>query len=217
MRRLAVLLVAAGSLVPPSWVLAQQPAAARNELDSFMQQVLARRDDNWKKLQQYILDETERAELRGPGEALIWGEKREYVWYLREGFFVRSPVRFNGVTIGERDREKYEQTFLRRAKQRENRSNERENGASAAPTAPSDVQSLIRQTREPQFVSSAYFLRFKFENGRYAVVGRETIDNGEVLRIEYYPTQLFSDAPGTRTEARRNQATGRTPKGTIWR
>ena len=53
-----------------------------------MQQVLARRDDNWKKLQQYILDEQERAELRGPGGALVWGEKRDYTWYVRDGYFV---------------------------------------------------------------------------------------------------------------------------------
>src|ERR1044072_7119134 len=30
---------------------------AQTDLDAFMRQVLARRDDNWKKLQQYILDE----------------------------------------------------------------------------------------------------------------------------------------------------------------
>ena len=66
-------------------------APGPSDLDSFMQQVLARRDDNWKKLQQYVLDEQERAEIRGPAEALIWGEKREYTWYLRDGYFIRSP------------------------------------------------------------------------------------------------------------------------------
>jgi hypothetical protein len=188
-----------------------QPAAPSAELDTFMSQVLVRRDDNWKKLQQYILDEQERADFRGPGEMLLWGEKREYLWYLREGFFVRSPVRFNGVTISQGDREKAEQDFLKQARERENRAKEKDTSASAAP-APSDVQSFIQQTREPQFVSSAYFLQFKFESGRYALVGREKIDGREVLRIEYYPTKLFSDKPETRAEARGNQATGRTSK-----
>jgi len=50
----------------------------------------------------------------------------------------------------------------------------------------------IRQTREPQFISSAYFLRFKFEEGKYALVGRETLDGREVLRVEYYPARMFS-------------------------
>ena len=76
---------------------AQAPAPTA-ELDAFMAQVLARRDENWKKVQQYILDEEERVEFRGPGEILLWGAKREYLWYPRDGFFVRSPVRFNGVT-----------------------------------------------------------------------------------------------------------------------
>ena len=77
---------AAMTLATPS--SAQTTAAKPNELDTFMAQVLARRDDNWKKLQQYILDEQEHAELRGPGAMLLWGDKREYVWYLRDGYFV---------------------------------------------------------------------------------------------------------------------------------
>ena len=37
------------------------PAAGQNressDLDAFMARVLARRDDNWKRMQQYVLDE----------------------------------------------------------------------------------------------------------------------------------------------------------------
>src|SRR2546430_7791282 len=94
-------------------------AAAPSDLDAFMKQVLARRDDNWKKLQQYILDEREQIELRGTGRQPIWGEDREYTWYIRDGYFVRSPLRFNGVAIGEDDRRKYETEFLERQKRRE--------------------------------------------------------------------------------------------------
>ena len=74
---------------------------AENDLDAFMKQVVARRDDNWKKLQQYIFDEREQLEMRGPNRVPIWGERREYTWYIRDGFFVRSPVKFNGVAIPE--------------------------------------------------------------------------------------------------------------------
>ena len=52
---------------------------------------------------------------------------------------------------------------------------------------PADVQGLIQQTREPQFVSSAYFLRFKFEQGRYALVGRESFDDRQVLANRVLP------------------------------
>jgi len=41
--------------------------AAQTDLDAFMQQVLARRDDNWKKLQQYVLDEREVIALKRSG------------------------------------------------------------------------------------------------------------------------------------------------------
>jgi hypothetical protein len=190
-------------------IVSAQAASPTAELDAFMAQVLTKRDENWKKVQQYILDEQERVELRGPGETLLWGAKREYMWYPRDGFFVRSPVRFNGVTISESEREKYEQKFLGRAKNRDERARERgkETEGTADPP-PSDLQSLIQQTREPQFVSSAYLLKFKFESGRYALVGREEIEHRVVLRIEYYPTRLFSDEPETRAEARANQAAG---------
>ena len=95
--------------------------AAQTDLDAFMREVLARRDDNWKKLQQYVLDEREQMELRGPGRIPIWGERRDYTWYIRDGFFVRSPVKFNGVTISEPERREFEDTYLRRMKARDKR------------------------------------------------------------------------------------------------
>ena len=45
----------------------------------------------------------------------------------------------------------------------------------------------------PRFVSEAYFMDFKFEPGNYYLAGREKLEGQEVLRIEYYPTQLFND------------------------
>jgi len=208
MRRLAA--VFALLMLAPSARMAsgQQAPPASNDLDRFMEQVLARRDDNWKKLQQYILDEQERAELRGPGGTLVWGQQRDYTWYVRDRYFVRSPVRFNGVTISEGDRQKYEDNFLKQAKERDKRGQKNAAAPSSAESAaaPSDIQGLITQTREPQFISSAYFLQFKFEPGRYALVAREKIDNRDVLKIEYYPTKLFQEDPKTRTERRVRQA-----------
>jgi hypothetical protein len=189
--------------------MAQLAAPATNDLDAFMRQVLATRDDNWKKLQQYVLDEKEAIDLRGPGKVPLWGDRREYTWYIRNGFFVRSPLQFNGVAIGEADRRRYEADFLRREQERDKRRGRGNQAASAgdaaAPpaAAPSDaardVDGLLRQTREPQFISSAYFLRFRFEEGKYALVGREALDGRDVLRIEYYPARLF-----TGTDRRRN-------------
>ena len=197
--------------------------AAQTDLDAFMRQVLAHRDDNWKKLQQYILDEHEQIEIRGPSRQPIWGDDREYTWYIRDGYFIRSPVKFNGVAIGDADRRKYEQEFLERQKRRDERFRQRqreagapdtasaasgaaENGASPAGAGNPDVDGLIRQVRQPEFISSAYFLRFRFEEGKYALVGKEKLDGRDVLRIEYYPSKLYSD------DQRRREATSHDPK-----
>ena len=181
MRRIAVAVAAV-------LLAAAAGPAAQSDLDAFMRQVVARRDDNWKKLQQYVLDERETIELRGATRLPIWGEKRDYTWYIRDGFFVRSPVKFNGVAIGEADRRKAEAEYLARQQRRDQRARAQSAPAAsdAEPGDVADIDGVIRQLREPQFVSSAYFLRFKFEEGKYALVGRE------VMRVEYYPTRMFS-------------------------
>ena len=187
--------------------------AAQSDLDAFMKDVVARTDDNWKKLQQYILDEREEIVLSGPGGLRLWGEQRDYSWFLRDGFFIKSPVRVDGAAVGESDRRKFEDLYLQRVRRREGRPSTGsgraagENapadsngvGALARPDnndsedAPSSVDGMIRQTRQPQFVSAAYFLRFKFDEGRYALVGREKFEGRDVLRVEYYPTKLYGD------------------------
>lgn len=194
---------------------------AETDLDAFMKQVVAKRDANWKKLQQYIFDEREQLDWRGPNRVSIWGERRDYTWYIRDGFFVRSPLKFNGVTIGEAERRKYEADYLKQAKERDKRpgsgsvsidssggvnilSGGAEPGEAAAPGDAQDLGGLVRQTREPQFISSAYFLRFKFEEGKYALAGRETIDGREVLRIEYYPARMFGGTDRRRTGKERS-------------
>lgn len=182
----------------------------QSDLDRFMADVLARRDDNWKKLQQYLLDEREDVRVDGPGGMPLWGEKRTYTWFIRDGFFVRSPLVANGVTIGETERRKYEDDFLRRARDRETRDASAANPSLSAEVAPSDpprdLGGLLSQSRQPQFIDTAYFLRFTFEAGKYAFVGRESLNGEDVLRIEYYPARLFTheqDAADTRRAAGR--------------
>jgi len=182
-------------------------AGAQSDLDAFMKDVVARRDDNWKKLQQYILDEREEMALNGPGGLRLWGEQHDYTWFIREGFFVRSPVKFNGAAIGEADRRKAEDESLARARRRDRRGLPA--GDPDTNVAPTDVDSLLRQTRQPQFVSSSYFLRFAFDEGRYALAGRETFEGRDVLRVEYYPTKLFDY---NENRGRRGRGRERSPK-----
>jgi hypothetical protein len=201
--------------------LANLPVHAQSDLDAFMEKVLARRDDNWKKLQQYVLEEEEAFDLTGPGGFPLWGMRREYTWFIRQGIFVRSPVSADGVKLSDGDRRKAEDQWLRRQKNREEnekrRAEQRAKGEevggpdrqvtispSGVTYSTSDDQStgvpitntddMLKQVREPQFVSSAYFLKFKFESGQYALAGREKIGDIETLKIEYYPRAgLFKD------------------------
>src|SRR5689334_20270119 len=128
---LAALAVAIVVLCP-----AVVPVTAETDLDLLMKQVLGHRDENWRKLQQYVLDERERIEVRGGSRQPIWGEEREYAWYIRDGFFVRSPVKVNGAAVSEAGRRKSENDFLERQKRRDERERNRPNAAPA--TSPTD-------------------------------------------------------------------------------
>ncbi len=209
---LAVVALAISSGTTAAW-------GAQSDLDDFMARVLARRDENWKKLQQYVLDEREKVEVLGPGRVPLWGEAREYTWFIRDGFFVRSPLKAGGVAIGETDRRKYEDEFLAKAKARDQKREVPIVSAGAGAPAkepervpqelPASVDGVLAQTRQPQFIDSAYFLKFKFEQGKYALVGREQFDGRDVLRIEYYPARLFTheqdDEARRKRENRRNR------------
>ena len=76
-------------------------AGVQTEIDAFMEKVLARRETNWIELQDYVLDEKESLDVRGPGGVVLDGFHREFTWYVRDHVLVRSPVRYDGVTIGE--------------------------------------------------------------------------------------------------------------------
>jgi len=177
---------------------AQPPANAAppSELDAFMAQVLARRDVNRQTLQQYILDDIETFEILGPGRAPLHRGRREFSWYVRDGMHVRSPVRFDGVTVGEADRRQYEDDWIHRERERLERRAKRDADKAGTPGEPVPAEAPVSgetPIATPRFVSEAYFMDFKFEAGNYYLAGRESLDGHEVLRIEYYPTHMFDD------------------------
>ena len=229
--RLLPAVVCAAALMAAAVAARSAPEPVQSDLDAFMAKVLARRDENWKKLQQYILEERTEFALRGPTGLPMWGDRREYTWFIREGRFIRSPLKANGVEIGEADRRKYEEDFLRRVQAREKRDAERRKkegtaapGSTIAPTDASaqaqadapTLDALLTQTREPEFINSAYFMNFKFEDGRYALVGREPFQGTkEVLRVEYYPKRLFGIDPSDERR-KRNEKAGRDDRSTAY-
>ena len=191
------------ALPAPSTISAQ---SASSDLDAFMERVIVRRDENWKKLQQYVLDEREVFQLTGPDSSRLYGFDRDYTWFIRQGFFIRSPLKADGVRIGEEERARTEESWIRRERAREERRLKRtgvsvsipggvkvEETIEAPADTPQTVEDVLKQSVEPRFVSAAYFLRFKFDPGHYALAGRERMLDRDVMRVEYYPSKLFSE------------------------
>ena len=197
---------------------------AQSDLDALMQRVMAKRDENWKKLQQYVLEERETMDVTALDGRRVYGFKREYQWFPRDGFFIKSPLTSDGVRLSEEERRKAETLWLAREKAREKRRVEMaagqppveaDGGKVAIGIGPGGVttsfEAELRDTLEPGFVSAAYFLDFKFEPGQYALVGRDTFAGHEVLKVEYYPTKMFTGGRGrpNRELRERNKEIGR--------
>jgi hypothetical protein len=117
------------------------------------------------------------------------------------------------VTVPEAERREYEARWLNEEQGRAERARKNAEEQAAKPAdgdasgaappeagaSPGDAPAaVVAKGLEPRFVSEANFLRFRFERGRYFLVGRETLDGRPVLKIEYYPKKLFvdSDDPG---------------------
>jgi hypothetical protein len=195
-----------------SLLSAQAPAGPTSDLDAFMEKVLKRREVNRQTLEQYVLDEIEQFEILGPSRMPVYRQKREYTWYVRDGLHVRSPVRFDGVTVGEAARKEYEDSWAKRERERLEAKRQKPTdatGESPQPSVPPSEDPAAGPTGSPiptpRFVSEAYFMDFKFEAGNYYLAGREQLDGQTVLRIEYYPTRMFGGEDGNgqkRREAR---------------
>jgi hypothetical protein len=158
-----------------------KPAAPLTDLDAFMARVLERRNENWKTLHDYILSEREMFQILGPAGIPLAGQRREYQWFIRDGYLVRSPVKANGASLGEADRRKYEADWLKKEKDREQRAKDNadkmENAAKQAKDAVeaelveelraiepgSDKEVVAMVGTEPRFISEAYFMKFPFE------------------------------------------------------
>ncbi len=184
---------------------AAQDDDEHSELDRFMEQVLARRDENRVARRQYVFDEVEQFTVTGYDGEVYRTFAREYIWYRREGVFVRSPVRIDGVAPSEADWRRYEAAWLeaeagRARDQGEASGNPCATGGTAEPgiqprdtgdSEPSDLAATA--ALQPRFLAASYWLDFEFEPGNYYFAGREQLAGGEVLRIEYFPERLFDD------------------------
>ena len=86
------------------------------------------------------------------------------------------------------------------------------------PDDPGDTVLLDASRLEPRFISESYFMEFKFEPGNYYFAGRETLAGRQVVKIEYYPTDLFDDveADDSEPDERINRGFNKTSLVTLW-
>jgi hypothetical protein len=126
-------------------------------LDQFMAKVLEQRKINWDELHGYVFNEKEELEIKGLKLAALESFRREYVWFVRDGYIVRSPVRVNGVKVSKEDQARAEDDWLRSRKRRKENVNRDE------------------------------FFSFKFKPGRYLFGGMQEFQGRKLALVEYYP------------------------------
>jgi hypothetical protein len=135
---------------------AKQP---ESDLDALMAKALKRREMDWDRLHNYLFSERETLELRGFDATPLESLRRDYVWLVRDGYLIRSPIRVNGVAISQDEQAKAERQWIEQQKKR------KKSG------------SLERES----------FYGFRFQPGRYLLAGRRAHEGREVLVVEYFP------------------------------
>jgi hypothetical protein len=142
------------------------PQDSSTDIDDFMEKVLERRDINWDDFYNYTCREQEVLEVESSLEAVpMHGFLREHIWFVRDGYLVRSPMSINGVKLSREERDNAERKWIERVKKRE----------------------------EKEGVDRDRFFGFKFEPGNYYFAGRKEYEGREVVAVEYYPETFFSD------------------------
>ena len=216
--------------IVPAGVGAQED----NELDRFMARVLQQQGENAARRLDYVFDERAVGRMTGPdGDGLI---PRDYTWYARDGVFVRSPIRVDGVPIGAEERRAYESVWLESERQRRTRRSSAREGNAEEPVSADDAlmlhwmfSGLAQEAAqaasasddsevEPRFVAFA-FVDILFESGNYYLVGRETLEGQDVLRIEYYPERLApysGDDDQSEGDAEIDAGMSKTLRVTLW-
>jgi len=137
--------------------------APQDDIDAFMETVLANREINWQATYDYVFNEVEKLRIRGADIAALQSFDQEYTWYVREGYLVRSPWSINGVEVDRETREKAELEWIADVKEDDNNAR----------------------------IQRDSFFDFEFEPGNYLFAGREIFEGHEVVKIEYYPTDAF--------------------------
>ncbi len=132
---------------------------ATEDIDTFMKKVLENRSVNWEMYHDYFGRERARLSIEGTLDETLHGFEREYLWFVKDGYPVRSPVSVDGVPVSSEQREREETEWIER----------------------------LRERKPANGPDREQFFGFEFEPGRFFYAGRETFEGRDVVAIEYYP------------------------------
>jgi hypothetical protein len=136
-----------------------------HDIDAFMAKVLEKRDIDWDQFYNYTCRDREVLEFEGTLQNVpLAGFRRKHLWFVRDGYLIRSPVSVNGVEISEEERRREEKKW---------------------------VESLEEREKRSRGVDRDRFFGFKFEPGNYYYAGSTNFEGREVVIIEYYPESAF--------------------------
>ena len=138
-----------------------------NDLDEFMAKVMQKRRVDAENLRDYVFSEREVLDIKeGPKIAALGSFRREYVWFVRDDYLVRSPVRIDGVKVSAKEQASAEEKWIKEQKRQKKKEN-----------------SLDRES----------FFGFKFEPGRYLYAGEQQFEGRKAVVVEYYPQMNDGD------------------------
>lgn len=155
--------------VTPATGQEKTPAAGEEDIDVFMAKVLERRETNWDQLYDYVFNEREILEIKGDIDIpALQSFVKEWRWFVRDGYLVRSPVSHNGIRIPDEERIKSENNW---------------------------IEDYKKRRKEEGSTDREQFFGFDFEPGNYFYAGRTTIDGRELAIVEYYPDIKITGEP----------------------
>ena len=142
-------------------------APTQDDIDDFMAKVLRQRSHNWDSQYNYSFCERESLEITSSiAAAPIQGFTGEYLWYVRDGYLVRSPVSVNGAQVPDEERTEQEDKW---------------------------IESLKKGKTEGGGLERDRFFGMDFKKGEFFYAGRTEHEGREVAVIEFYSDGVFGD------------------------
>jgi len=157
----------------------EQPSAnpEMSDLDEFMAKVMQKRWADAENLREYVFNEREALDVEIDSKiASQWSYRREYLWFVRDDYLVRSPVVIDGVKVSDKEKSTAEDEWINGQKKRGKSTNK--NGI--------DYQALFGLENANSLDFQAFF-GFEFEPGRYLYGGERQFEGRKALLVEYYP------------------------------